>query len=302
RRRLVQHLAQVDQGFPRLVVVLALDLEDAFVAGAVVAPVFEPAAAAGAAAHLPARAAGRLEVLFQEHLVELLDVGVEAPAFAVDDHFHHVGLGGGHVLAGDVRIEHGAQLRAVLVAVEQVERLVGLEPLLGVGHIERDVQGKLGAGGNHAVRRHAAEVDADVRIALAIDDQRGGDIDIGAVEVLEFLLPVLVVEFEEDGADETWVVEFGVAGGNVGVGYMGSGSAGFADFAESLSASLFAEASLTEAAAVLELLAGRGALFGVKPTILVGVELGDEFALLAAGRSEAAFAEALAARSEERRV
>ena len=50
-------------------------------------------------------------------------------------------------------------------------------------------------------------MDADVRVLLAVHDQRGGHFDVGVVEVGELGFPVLVLELEEDGAQDVGVVE-----------------------------------------------------------------------------------------------
>ena len=102
-------------------VVVGLDLVEPLVRGRVLAEVLEAAASARAARHLPARAAARAEPLAHEVAVELLRVDVDAPALAVDDDAHVVRLRRRDVAARDLRVEHRAQERRVVVGVEQVE-------------------------------------------------------------------------------------------------------------------------------------------------------------------------------------
>ena len=66
---------------------------------------------------------------------------------------------------------------------------------------------RLRPGGDGEVGRHAAEVDADVRVLLAVDGERGGHLHVGAVEVGQLGLPVLVLEVEEEGAQDGRLVE-----------------------------------------------------------------------------------------------
>ena len=63
----------------------------------------------------------------------------------------------------------------------------------------------------------SAEMDADIGVFLAVDDQRGGDVDVGVIEVGKLGFPVLVVEFEEERAQDGRIVEwFSGDGGHVG--------------------------------------------------------------------------------------
>ena len=71
------------------------------------------------------------------------------------------------------------------------------------GQRERTFQ----AGGHRRERIVAAEADADLGIALAIDRQRRGDFDVGVPERLELLLPVRVLEFDEESPQCPGVVQ-----------------------------------------------------------------------------------------------
>src|SRR5678815_534459 len=55
--------------------------------------------------------------------------------------------------------------------------------------------------------RHASEADADVTVRLPIDHHICGDIDVGAVEVLEFAFPVFLLKRDEYGAQHALAVE-----------------------------------------------------------------------------------------------
>lgn len=149
------------------------------------------------AADLPAGAVGRTVVLREKLLIELLDVGVNAPALAVDDDLDEIGFGGWHVFAGDLRIEHGAQHGIVFMGVEQIEGFIAVQPLLGVREVDRDVQRAFVSRGDHHVGRVSAEVDADAWIAFAVDNEGRRKFDVGIVEVGQFRLPVVPFEIEK---------------------------------------------------------------------------------------------------------
>ena len=209
RRGLVEDFAHVDEGLPRLLAVRRLDLVPPLVVLGLVPEVVEAAAAAGAAPDLPAAALVGLVVLDEELLVELLDVGVDAPTLAVDDDLDEVRLRRRGVPAGEFGVQHGAQERRVVVRVEQVQRLVPVQPLLRVGEVQGQVERPLRPGRDHHVARHAAEVNADVRVDLAVHGEGRRHLDIGAVEVLHLGLPVLALEIEEQGAQHGRVVQPG---------------------------------------------------------------------------------------------
>ena len=58
----------------------------------------------------------------------------------------------------------------------------------------------------------AAEVDADVRVGLAVDRERRRHLDVGVVEVGQLLLPVVVLELQEDRPQRARVVEGRIRG------------------------------------------------------------------------------------------
>ena len=214
RRRFVERLAELDERLPGFVAVV-FDLVTAFVIFGVVTDVFQATTATRRAADLPARSLRRRIILSEELLVELLHVGVHAPAFTVDDHFHEVRFRCRDVLPSNVRIQNAAQERIVFVGVQQVQRFVAVQPLFRIDGIERHVQRSLRASRDHHVRRHASEVDTDVRIFLAVDRQRRGDFDVGVVEVSEFRFPIFVLEVDEDRAQDLRVVQRRIAGRDV---------------------------------------------------------------------------------------
>jgi hypothetical protein len=53
-------------------------------------------------------------------------------------------------------------------------------------------------------------VNADVGVFLAVDSKPGGNLNIGIVEVAEFLFPILVFKLQEESAKHVRVVEIGV--------------------------------------------------------------------------------------------
>ena len=122
-------------------------------------------------------------------------------------------FGAGDVLARHVLVEHGAQERRVGVGVQQIQRTVAAQALLGVDEVQRDIERALAALRHGGVRRLAAEVDADIGIDLAIDGELRRNIDIGVIEIGQFLFPIGIFEFEEEGAQRLQVVERFVAVG-----------------------------------------------------------------------------------------
>ena len=192
---------------PGLVRFLRLQLVEAAVRLDAVAEVFEPAAAARAAGHLPADALGSAVDSRTKSLLNCCDVDEDPPALAVDHDAHEVDLRGGHVAARDVRVEDRPHEGGIAVGVQQVERVVAADVLIGVDGVERQVQRSLEAARHHAVRRIAAEADADVAIGLAVDGDRRRHVDVAAVVGLEQRLPVGRRKLDEDGAQHLDVVE-----------------------------------------------------------------------------------------------
>jgi len=90
--------------------------------------------------HPPARAGAGAVRLLQVVLVHLLHVGEHAPALAVDHDVHESCLRHPCVPTAEVGVQDLAQQRRVGVAVEQVERLVALQPLIAVEEVGRDVE------------------------------------------------------------------------------------------------------------------------------------------------------------------
>ena len=113
----------------------------------VLAEIAQPRCALGIGGNLPADAFLGVIPVSQEVLVVLLDVEVDPPAGPVDDQLDVIRLRGRQVLAGDVVVENMAQERRVGVAVQEVEGLVAVEPLV-VAVFHSNVEGALLAGGD----------------------------------------------------------------------------------------------------------------------------------------------------------
>ena len=207
RWRLIQDLAQVDEVRPRFGIVFGLDLEEAPVGPRIVSEVFETRASARAARRGPARALRCPEVVAQEVLVERLHVGIHTPALAVDDHAHEVRSWRGHVVAGNLGVEHRLEECRILVRVQEVQRAIPLQLLIAVREVEVDGQRMLAPHGHHAERRVAAEPHADVAVRLAVHDDRRGHVHIGVVEVGELGLPVCLLELDEECPQRAGLVE-----------------------------------------------------------------------------------------------
>ena len=174
----------------------------------------------------------------------------------------------------------------VLVRVQQVQRLVAVEPLFRVDGIERQVQRPLVPLADPHVGREPAEVDADARIGLAVHGQRGRDIHVGAPEVGELGLPVLLLEVEEERAQDGRLVER-LAGERLHVGRLDAGAGlrrGLLLAAARPAPSGRSEAAATPppgTALLLGGLAGRLALVRVQVAVAVLVELLEQLGLLA---------------------
>src|SRR5262249_56197765 len=127
-------------------------------------------------------------------------------------------------------------------------------------------------------------MDSDVQILLAVHRQRARHLDVGAVEVLEFLLPILILELEEESAERGRLIQTDARRVGLDVSRIdlrpGLGRLQF-------SATWPAEAHLREPAwpATLaifgERLARQLALVGIQASVPVLVELLDELATLA---------------------
>ena len=209
-RRRVEDAACFDQPRPRRVLRFAfeaaLQLVCGFVCLLVLAEPCEPCAAARIGRDLEAHTLLRAKRLVEVGLVELLHVCVEAPVLAVDDDLHEVGLQRWHVATRDEGMDRFAQIGRVVVAVEQVELAVAVELLLGIGEVDRDRERLLLA--LHAeVGRVAAEAHAYARVVLAVDAHRRRQLDVGAIEVREFVEPIRLRELQEDRAHDGRVVE-----------------------------------------------------------------------------------------------
>ncbi len=131
----VQDLAQVDQGAPGFLLVLRLDLEPLLIAVQFLTKVSQSAIGVRAAGYFPASSRSAPKVFLDEVLVELLDIAENPPALAVDHDLDEIRPGGGKEILRDEGIESAAHHRRITVAVEQVQRLVAVEPLPTVNKI-----------------------------------------------------------------------------------------------------------------------------------------------------------------------
>ena len=207
-RCLIERVAERNQVFPGLLIILRLDLESSPIFRDILAQVPETTIRARVAAHFPPSPFGRAIVFGQELLVELLNVGIQAPAFPIDDDLDKVCLGCRDVLPGNMRVQQRTHHRRIAAAVEEIERLISVKTLVWMHEIKRQIERSLVSGGDHHVRRHAAEVNSHVRIDLAIDGQPGGDLDIRPLKVGQFRFPILVFEIEKQSAQHGRVIEW----------------------------------------------------------------------------------------------
>lgn len=130
------------------------------------------------------------------------------------------------------------------------------------------------------------------RVLLAIHHQRRGHFDVRAVEVLQFLFPVVVFEREEQRPQHCWVVELGAEYMATSLGLTRGPGLAFSTRPPPGPNRIFAPAAIA-----LEKRAGHFAFFRVELAVAVLVILLDNLALLAHRRT--AFAER---RRSERRL
>ena len=207
-RGFVQQFGELGDFFPGIIRTLGAKLVAAVVLLAV-ARMAQVAAASAARSDLPAHAAARAKVVLEEILVELLDVRIEAPAFAVDHHLDEVALERRDVITGHVRVYDFAHERRVGVAVEQVERLVAEQFLIAMLVVDVKVHRPFQVGRHGTKRGVATILQADVLEQFAIDDQVSGDSNVGAVENFHLLLPLVVLERDKQRAKCALVVKLG---------------------------------------------------------------------------------------------
>ena len=209
RGSLLEDLGEVDELRPRRVgVLLRLHLEATLVDLGIVTVVAQRARTAAATlGDLPAGPVPRPEALLHELLVELLNVDVDPPALPVDHDLDQVGQSRRYVLSTDMVEENLAQKARIRVGVQQVERLVAEQTLSVFDVIDRDVERPLLSCRHRGERGVAAKSNTDGAVGDAIDDEVGGDLHVGAVEVGELLLPVLLREGQEESSQHAWIVE-----------------------------------------------------------------------------------------------
>ena len=169
----------------------------------------EIATATSACANLPTNTVSCAEVVLEEILVELLDVRVEAPAFAVDHHFDEVALEGRNVIAGHVRINDLTHERRVRVGVEQIERFIAKQLLVAVLVVDVKVHRPFQVGRYGTIRGVAAKLQANVLVEFAVYGQVSGHGDVGSVKGLHLLLPLVILELDEQRAERALVVKLG---------------------------------------------------------------------------------------------
>ena len=137
--RFLKHFAQRNECLPRFVAVLGLDLETLPVRREFLAEVAQSAIGLRTAGNLPARPAGRAKKFLHKIFVELLHVGKQAPAFAVDHRLGDVRARRGQEIRRELRVKNAAEERRVAHAVEKVKRLVAAQSLVAVHEIHREI-------------------------------------------------------------------------------------------------------------------------------------------------------------------
>jgi hypothetical protein len=79
--------------------------------------------------------------------------------------------------------------------------------LLSIGQIQGEVKGSFQPLRYGHIRGVTAEADSDKGVSFTIDDERGGNFDIGVVEILQFRFPVICLEFEEERPEDVGIVQ-----------------------------------------------------------------------------------------------
>jgi hypothetical protein len=146
-------------------------------------------------------------MIANEILVELLGIDVNAPTFAIDDHFDEVGFGRGDVFPGGLQIEDGSEEGRVFMGIEQIQRAIAQQVLIVVNEIKGEIERTLVTFADSEIGRGAAEMNAHSGVGLPIHDDLGRNLDICIGKVGQFLFPIRVFELEENRPNDGGVVE-----------------------------------------------------------------------------------------------
>ncbi len=73
--------------------------------------------------------------------------------------------------------------------------------------VHRDVDRVFQSLGNHHERGTTAELDADFLVSLSVHYQGCRNLNVGFLKCHQFLLPILVFELEEQGAERPQIIE-----------------------------------------------------------------------------------------------
>ena len=136
----VQDLAQINQSTPGHLLVFRLDLEPLLIAVQFLTKVSHSAIGIRTPGYFPASSRSAPEVFLDEVFIELLDITENPPTLIVDHDLDKIRLGNGKKILANERIERATHHRRITVAVEQVQCLVSVEPLIGVNEVHGEVK------------------------------------------------------------------------------------------------------------------------------------------------------------------
>src|ERR1017187_3767126 len=88
-----------------------------------------------------------------------------------------------------------------------MDGLIAAQALSLFGVIEGDIERPFSPRRNRAVRSVSPESDADLGVGLAVHHELRRDLDVGAVEIGEFLFPIRIFEFQKEGAQRLEIVK-----------------------------------------------------------------------------------------------
>ena len=133
---------------------------------------------------------------FRKVLLNCCELTYSPQLSPIDDNFDEVGLGGRDAFPSDRRINHRTHHRSVAVAVQEIQRLVTVQPLVFIDVVHRDVQRTFRTLRNREEGRRTAKADAHLRILLAVNNQFCRHLDIRGLEGRQLLLPVVVLKLQ----------------------------------------------------------------------------------------------------------